>query len=66
MTNIKRRRIEAMSSTARYPNTFNSILAAIPACLLERLTAADLAAVVDFGRSQSVHGWSKGVGEVVG
>jgi len=65
MTNNKRNRIERLSATARYPATFTAILAAVPEQLLERLTAAELAAVVDFGREQSAYGWSQGVGEAL-
>ena len=44
---IKTTRIRALSATARYPLTFDERLAAIPAALLNQLTARQIAAIID-------------------
>jgi len=44
---VKINRVRALSATARYPRTFDARLAAIPAGLLQQLTARQLAAIID-------------------
>ena len=44
---IKTNRVRALSATARYPRTFDARLASIPAALIERLTARQIAAIID-------------------
>lgn len=44
---IKTNRIRALSATALYPRTFGARLAAIPQALLTRLTARQIAAIID-------------------
>jgi hypothetical protein len=61
MTGIKRRSVEATSTTAtKDPAIFQVIFAAISERLRERLTAEELAAVVDFG--YHLHSYSFAVG----
>lgn len=47
MANIKIDRVRKLSATARYPRTFAARLAAIPQPLLDGLTAAQIAAIID-------------------
>ena len=44
---IKLHRVRALSATVRYPRTFDARLAAIPAGLLQQLTARQIAAIID-------------------
>jgi hypothetical protein len=44
---IKMNRMAALSKTARYPKTYDAMLGFMPPRLRERLTAQDLADVVD-------------------
>lgn len=51
---VKAARVRRLSGTARYPQTFAERLADIPAKLADRLTAAEIAAVID-GPMESAH-----------
>lgn len=51
---FKAARVRRLSGTARYPRTFSARLADIPPELADRLTAAEIAAVID-GPMESAH-----------
>lgn len=47
MTTIKQRRAQRLSSTGRYPATYLAISAHVPEAIVERLTARELASLID-------------------
>ena len=59
----KLRRVRKLANVGRYSGTFDALLDAVPADLVARLTAGELAAALDFGRGQHNHGWHQGYDE---
>lgn len=47
MTTIKFNRVQKLCKTAQWPRTFRAYLSNIPASLLDSLTAAQIAAIID-------------------
>lgn len=47
MSTIKLNRVRKLSATARFPRTFDARMAAIDSTLIESLTAAQIAAMID-------------------
>lgn len=57
MTKVKLNRIRKLSQTARFPRTFSDRLANIDQQLLDRLTARDIANIIDGPMEKS---WAAG------
>ena len=56
--------IPRFSTTASYPRTYSAIIKEVPSFLYDRLTAKELAAVVDFAREQYLQGKADNTREI--
>ena len=55
MSKIKYNRVRKLSDTARYPRTFAACLGYFSECMLGRLTAAEIAELIDAVAVPSYH-----------
>lgn len=62
-TSRKLNKIIKLSKTARFPLTFKAIIGRIDSALYNKLTALQIAAIIDLMHEQSQYGYNKGLDE---